>query len=128
MDQRADSIRDRLLSRLPQPAGLADYRKEIASMLEKNETRLRREKWGVSALWFFVVALSTVSLFLGGQRLDTPKGPWFGTLACFWLLFGAVELLKHFINRSRVDLLKEVKQVQLQVLELHDLLRKGGVQ
>jgi hypothetical protein len=65
-------------------------------------------------------------LFLGGQRLDTPKGPWFASLACFWLLFGAVELLKHFINRSRVDLLKEVKQVQVQVIELQDLSRKEG--
>ncbi|MGO9254907.1 MAG: hypothetical protein ACLQU1_01185 [Bryobacteraceae bacterium] len=37
-----------------------------------------------------------------------------------------MELLKHFINRARVELLKETKQVQLQVLELHDLLRKQG--
>jgi hypothetical protein len=128
MDQRDDRIRERLLSRLPQPADLAEYRKEVASILERNEKGLRREKWGVGALWFFMVALSTVFLFVGGQRLDTPKGPWFAGLACFWLLFAAVELLKHFINRSRVDLLKEVKQVQVQVLELQDLLRRGRVE
>jgi hypothetical protein len=127
MNQQDDSIRDRLLSRLPQPASLADYRKEVALILERNEKGLRRERWGTGALWLFIVALSTVFLFLGGQRLDTPKGPWFASLACFWLLFAAVELLKHFINRSRVDLLKEVKQIQVQVLELQDLLHKGGV-
>ena len=125
MESRNESIRDRLLSRLPQPADLADYRKEVSSLLEKNEKSLRREKWGAVALWLFGVALSTAFLFLGGQRLSTPKGPWFGSLACFMLLYPAVELLKHFINRTRVELLKETKQVQLQLLELHELLRKG---
>jgi hypothetical protein len=57
-------------------------------------------------------------MWFSGAKLDTPKAAWFGTLACFWLLVGATELLKHFINRSRVELLKEIKQVQLQVLEV----------
>jgi hypothetical protein len=98
----------------------------VAALLEKNEKRLRRDKFGVGALWLYLVALATVFLWMGGQRLSTPKGPWFGCLACFLLIFGAVELLKHFINRARVELLKETKQVQLQVLELHELLRKEG--
>ena len=51
----------------------------------------------------------------------------FGSFACFMLIYGAAELTKYFINRARVELLKETKQVQLQVLELHDLVRKGGV-
>jgi hypothetical protein len=63
-------------------------------------------------------------LWFGGAKLDTPKAAWFGCLACFWLLIGAVELLKHFINRSRLELLKEVKQVQLQMLELQESLSK----
>ncbi len=37
---------------------------------------------------------------------------------------GATELSKHFINRSRAEVLKEVKQVQLQVLELQALLKR----
>lgn len=126
MEPRDDSMRDRLLSHLPQPANLAAYRAEVASMLEKNEKAFRREKWVACALWIYLVALSTVFLWMGGRRLDTPKGPYFGTVACFCILWGAVELLKHFINRSRVELLKEVKQVQIQVLELHALLRKSS--
>jgi hypothetical protein len=42
-------------------------------------------------------------------------------VACFSLVVGA-ELLKHFINRGRPELLKELKQVQLQVLELQEQL------
>jgi hypothetical protein len=34
--------------------------------------------------------------------------------------------LRYYINRSKVDILKEVKQVQLQVLELQASLRKTG--
>jgi hypothetical protein len=33
---------------------------------------------------------------------------------------------KHFVNRSRVEILKEVKQVQLQVLELQASIEKSG--
>jgi hypothetical protein len=128
MDPKADNIRERLLSRLPQPANLAAYQEEVASLLAKNEKGLRRERWVVVPLWIFVVALSTVFLWVGGQRLDTPKGPWFGSLACFWFLFGVVWLATYSINRSRVELLKEIKQVQIQVLELHVLLSKGGPQ
>ena len=78
------------------------------------------------ALWIFVVALSTAFLLLGGQRLDTPKGPWFGSLACFLILQGAVWLLGHSIKRSWLDLLKEIKQVLVLVLELHELVANGG--
>jgi hypothetical protein len=44
-----------------------------------------------------------------------------------WGLFffvGAVQDLRYRIYRSRVDALKEVKQVQLQVLELQASLQK----
>jgi hypothetical protein len=127
MEPNSEGMRDRLLSRLPRPENLADYRKEVTSLLEKNEKRLRIEKWGAGATWLFVVALGTVFLWLGGRNAGKPAAAWFGSLACFWLIFGAVELLKHFINRTRVELLKETKQVQLQVLELHDMLRTQGV-
>lgn len=118
METNRENIREGLLSRLPHPANLAAYQEEVTSLLAKNEKGLRREKAGVLFLWIFVVIVSTGFLAAGGMFINTPKGPWFGTLACFWFLFGAVETLKHFVNRARVELLKEVKQVQLQVLEL----------
>ncbi|HYL74562.1 MAG TPA: hypothetical protein VEU96_10175 [Bryobacteraceae bacterium] len=128
MEPNNESIRDRLLSRLPQPENLAAYRKEVSSLLEKNEKGLRREKWGASATWFFAVGLGTVLLTGAGMSLSTAKAAiaaYIGTFACFFLVCGAVELLKHFINRTRVELLKEIKQVQLQVLELDESMRKA---
>ncbi len=124
MEPNSEGIRDGLLSRLPQPANLADYRREVSSLLDKNEKRLLREKWGAGATWFFMVGLGVALLWSGERYVGASRAAWFGSLACYCLIFGAVELLKHFINRARVDLLKETKQLQLQVLELHDFLRK----
>jgi len=124
METRDDRIRERLLSHLPQPANLVAYREEVATMLEKKEKALRRERRVLIELWVFVIALSVVFLWLGGQHMDTVKGPYFVSLACFWFLFGMVYFVGHSINRSKVDILKEVKQVQVQVLELQALIRK----
>ena len=126
MEPRDELIRERILSHLPQPANLAAYREEVASMLEKKEKALRRERTVLIELWVFVVALSVLFLWLGGKHMETVKGPYFVSLACFWFLFGMVYFVAHSINRSKVDILKEVKQVQVQVLELQALLRKDG--
>jgi hypothetical protein len=123
-------MRDRLLSRLPRPENLVEYRKEVSALLEKNEKTLRRQKWYAGAVWFWVVGLGTALLLLVNLHPEKPKAAWLaaslGSFACFMLIVGATELTKYFIDRARVELLKETKQVQLQVLELHDLLRKGG--
>jgi hypothetical protein len=124
MEPKDEKIQDRLLSHLPNPSNAAGYRKEVALLLEKNDKSFLREKWGARALWIFCIVLGTSYIWFGGAKLDTPKAAWFGTLACFWLIVGAVELLKNFINRSRVELLREVKQLQLQVLELQEALNK----
>jgi len=125
MNFKDDKLQDRLLSRLPQPDNAEAYRKEVADLLAKNERGFRIEKYGARAIWIFCVGLATVILLLGMDRTHDPvRAAWLGTVACVWLIFGAVELMKHFINRTRVELLKEVKQTQLQILELHELFAK----
>jgi len=124
MEPKDEKMQDQLLSRLPNLSNSAAYRREVALLLEKNEKAFLREKWGARALWFICVGLGVMYLWFSGARLDSPKAAWYGCLACFWLVIGAVEVLKHFINRSRVELLKEIKQVQLQVLDLQEALSK----
>jgi hypothetical protein len=60
--------------------------------------------------------------------MDTVLGPYFMGCAGFWFLFALVYFVAHSVSRSRLALLKEVKQVQVQVLELQELLQKGGAQ
>lgn len=125
MSSPNQNLRDALLAQQSCDQNrLADHQREIEAMLSENERRLRREKWGVTALWFFVVALTTTFLIVGGYRYDTNLGLWLGIAGIFWFLFGAVELIKHFINRSRVEILKEVKQVELALIELRESLAR----
>ena len=126
MEPKNDSIRERLLSRLPEPANLPAYREEVTSLLEKKEKEVRRERRVMIELWVFTIVVSILFLWMGAQRMDTVMGPYFMGCAGFWFLFALVYFVAHSISRSRLALLKEVKQVQVQVLELHALLSKGG--
>ena len=124
MNPNSGNLRDRLLSSLPQPANLAAYREEVASTLEKNEKRLRFESWNTVATWLTAIGFFTACVLKGARWLDTTNGHFMEFVVLLLLITGAVEILKHAVNRSRVDMLKELKQVQLQVLELQASLEK----
>jgi hypothetical protein len=126
MEQESSSVRDRLLGRLPQPENLAAYREKVVSGLEKSEKALRREKWISVALWIYAIAFITIPLTMGWLRLDTRGGATFGIAAFFLLIVAAVQLVNGVTSMSRTLILKEVKQVQLQVLELQAFLQKGA--
>jgi len=124
--ERNESISERLLSRLPQPTNMAAYQEEVTSLLKENERKLRRNKWTVARVWIFVIVISAPFLWMAGTHFNTAAGNWFLGLVGFWVLFGAIEVAKYEHNQSRVELLKELKQVQLQILELHTRLSKDG--
>ena len=121
-----ESISELLLARLPQSANFAAYQKEVASLLAKNQKRLRRNKWTVVRVWIFVVVVSVPFLWMAGTHFNTAEGNWFLGLVGFWVLFGTIEIAKYEHKQGRVELLKELKQVQLQILQLHALISKGG--
>ena len=118
MPDPSDVMRERLLAQQEQAATLASYRAELASQLERNERGLKRERIFVRMLWLFLVLMATTFLVLGGVHHDSLLGVYFAVQAVFWLLVGAVELLKHFINRSRVEVLRDLKAVQLELAEI----------
>jgi len=124
--ENKDSIRDRILSRLPQPANAAAYRDEMASTLAKNEKRLRREQFWTIFEWGFAVSFFVTCLMHGPKWLASPAGHFLEAFTFLFLIFGAVEIVKHFVNRSRVEILKELKQLQLQMLELRAAMEKSG--
>jgi hypothetical protein len=124
MEPKDKSIREGLLSNLPQPVNLADYRRQVGAMLQKSEKKIRLERMAVTSFWIFCAISATIYLWFDGRPSSLPKGPF---LACFMLLWGMTELLKHYINSCRVDLLKEIKQVQVQVLELQSILDDGSL-
>jgi hypothetical protein len=125
METNRESLRDRLLAQQhTDPNRMALYQREVQAMLEKNVRALRREKWGSTILWLAVVVSATAYLLWVGAGQSPQVG--IGCFLGFWLIAAAVELLKHFINRSRVELLKEIKGLEMQVLELKALLSSQG--
>jgi hypothetical protein len=124
MDKQNESMRDRLLARLPQPENIAAYREETAALLAKHEKALFWEKMASTACYVVVIA-EGIAVFSWGQKFTTTtiQSTWLGGLALF---VAAVAEMRYRIYQSKVDLLKEVKQVQLQVLELQASLQRDG--
>jgi len=125
MENKPEPLRERLLAQLePDRGKLATYQKEVQAMLEKNERTLRLQKWYASSIWIFVVLMGTSFLTLSGLYSDKPTSIWLGLVACFFLIGAAVEMVKYFINRSRVEVLKEVKGLELRLLEIKEQLQQ----
>jgi type VI protein secretion system component VasF len=127
MEKQNESVRDRLLARLPQPENLAAYREETETLMAKHKKALF---WGqefpFKVLMCLAVAVFWLAMPTWGPMVET-NGP-IALMGIAGLLFflGAFGGLTCSISRCKVDLLKEVKQVQLQVLELQASLRKTG--
>ena len=118
---RKNTFRDQLLAQEMRSNKLYEkYRGEVDKMIDKESKALRRQKWITLAVWIFIVFLCTAFLLIGGYSKDPTMKLWFGILACFCFMFGAVYLFGFGINRNRVELLKEMKEIQLRILELHD--------
>ncbi len=120
MEKQNESMRERLLAHLPQPENLAAYREETASLLAKYEKALFWENRMPS----IVFSVSAIAILIAdrfwAQKID--QVVWFGV--GLLIFAGALTDLRYRIDRSKVDTLKEVKQVQLQILELQASLQE----
>jgi hypothetical protein len=124
MEKQNESLRDRLMARLPQPENLAAYREETALALAKNDRKLIWVKWMARSTWIVALVYWAVLFNCGERWLTTPNGRIFNFVVIGLFVCGLFQILKEFVLRSRVEILKEVKQVQLQVLELQASLNK----
>ena len=126
MEKQNDSLRDRLLARLPQPENLEAFREQTASLLAKHEKALFWEKWTTQAVGLLAVGVFLMTMLPWGPRLDTTRTVVFDVVAGIFFFMSQMWRLEYNLNRNQVNLLKEVKQVQLQVLELQASLKRDG--
>jgi hypothetical protein len=125
MEKQNESMRERLLARLPQPENLAAYREETASLLAKHEKALFWEKMPSVVCSVSAIAILIANWFWAHKIGATMnQSVWFGVGLLGFA--GALSDLRYRIYQSKVDTLKEVKQVQLQILELQASLQKHG--
>lgn len=121
MAQQSNNLRERLLAALPQPENLAAYREETNALLTKHATALRWDKIVTNTFYFLAIALAAVWAFWR-PFASAPRG-----LEVGWAVFffaGTIYKVHSEIYGNQIATLKEIKQVQLQVLELQSSLRK----
>jgi hypothetical protein len=124
MDQ-SKTLRDQLLDAAAVSSSRhAEYELEVKTMLADLEKQVRVERRRVIAQWLFLVLLVTAFLLIGGFKHETMTGMWFTLQGIVWLLFGAVFLLSYRFSQLKLDMLTEIKRVELAVMEMKE--RLGG--
>lgn len=118
MEQRNDELRERLLSKLPQPENLPRFQEETASLMARHARALFWERWTANITVWIGCALYFVAISTWAQKLNASQRMGIEVGAALFLFTGAMQGLRYWVSRSKVDILKEIKQVQLQVLEL----------
>lgn len=116
MTKENDTLRERLLSHLPEPTNLNAYREGIDQMLKKQEKSLSTFIWTSR-----VLSLCTLVLAFTAVHFYTRHNPLFLNFLVLAGVFFLVVLSEKPMPEARrqyIDLLKEIKQVQVQVLEL----------
>lgn len=122
MAQQSNNLRERLLAALPQPENLAAYREETTILLAKHATALRWDKIAANTILLIAMLLYWWSFYPGRLGAAGVYSFRFGSGVLFFA--GAIYLLTYKIYASQIATLKEIKQVQLQILELQASLRK----
>jgi hypothetical protein len=129
MSDPDDSLRERLLRQhAPEPEKLARYRKETQAMLEREERRLRFVGFFTAAMWIMLVAMGVAYALVAGWAPDKPTKVYFsiGLMMMMLMVGGAVQLVSGFIARARLGIIKDIKGLELRVIELESLLRERG--
>lgn len=126
MDQ-SKKLRDQLLDAAAvSSVRHAEYEKEVKTMLADLEKQVRTERRMVIAQWLFLVLLVTAFLLIGGFKHETMTGMWFTLQGIVWLLFGAVFLLSYRFSQLKLDMLTEIKRVELAVLEMKEIAGRSS--
>jgi hypothetical protein len=122
MAQQSNDLRERLLAALPQPENLAAYREETAALLAKHAIALRWDKITAGTLVFLAFLLFLWSFYPG--PLGTAAVYSFRFVSAVFYFVGAIYAVQYKVYDSQIATLKEIKQIQLQILELQASLRK----
>ena len=121
-----EQLRRALLERAPDPDDLQDYRRKVEAMIEEKERWLRRATWGnmvgyVSALLTAITLMVAAGVWYDGQL----KQLWLGLTACFCLVFALAIQVNHLVNWSYLKTLKELKSIEMRVIEIQQRLDKA---
>ncbi len=124
MAQPSDNLRDRLPASRPQAENLTTDREEAAATLAKHQRALRWDPISVQVL--LVVSFVLFYFWSGNRFYLAPQ-----SLHCFQFASAATFVIalswgvRYRIYKSEIETLKDLKQDQLQILEMQASLQKG---
>ena len=121
-----EQLRRALLERAPDPGAAQAYRRKVEAMIQEKERWLRRGAWA-NGVGYVTALLTAITLMIvGGVWFDGQlKQVWLGVNACFWLVFASVLAFNYVLNRSHVQMLKELKGIEMRVIEIQQRLGKA---
>ena len=130
MTEAPQQIREQLLAQNePTRERRVHYEQETQAMLNQLEIGLRREKWGVGIFWIYATLFMTAALLVTSYRNQNRPEVAILAFAFMLLIVGASQLIIHLVNRSRVEVLKELKGLEMQVSDLKaQLSERSSVQ
>jgi hypothetical protein len=126
MSHPDDALGERLLGQhVPEPGRLAAYRRETQAMLDREERSLRRYGRFTAAMWVLLVLMGTGYALVAGWAPDKPPKVYFsiGLTVLMLLIGGAVQLVAGFVARARLELARDIKSLELRLIELESLAR-----
>jgi Na+/melibiose symporter-like transporter len=109
----------------PDPGAAADYRRKVEAMIQDQERRLRLGSWAAGAGYAAALLVAITLMVAGGLWYDGQlKAVWLGVNACFYLVIASVMAFSHRLARDRVEMLKELKGIEMRVIEIQQRLGK----
>ena len=99
------------------------YRGKVEAMIRDQERWLRRGAWAAGAGYASALLVAITLMVAGGLWFDGQlKAVWLGVNACFYLVVASVMAFSHLLARNRVEVLKELKGIEMRVIEIQQRL------
>jgi hypothetical protein len=114
MNSQKSNLSAALLATLPSAADLAEQRLQACAAIAAERRKMKIQRTVVHGFWILCVALSILYFWFDPTVTPAIRAPF---LAGFFLFWGAFEVVKHRIEAAKLDTLREIKLLQLQVLE-----------
>jgi hypothetical protein len=120
-----EQLRQAFVERVPDPGTAQEYRRKVEAMIQEKERWMRRGYWAAGA-GYVVALLVAIALMLGAGLWfeGQPRQLWLGVNACFYLVLASVMAFNYLMTRNRVEMLKELKGIEMRVIEIQQRLEK----
>lgn len=115
MNSNDRSFSTTLIAQLPADAHVSQLREKLLASIAADQKRAKRQRLFVNTLWIFCAAAAVYFAWFDPSMPREFRGPFTAAFLLFW---GAWEVLKERIQAARVEVLRDIKQLQLQLLEL----------